>query len=80
MNHDGIQADKPELHPERAAGIQAEKPAPPWERPGCFRLDCGPHRGELLWWLGYAGFAFGPSALFLGTFVSVRRTTSYSAE
>src|SRR5262249_2725145 len=29
-------------------GIQVEKPIPPWERPGCFRMDCEPHRAGLL--------------------------------
>ncbi|HWG44397.1 MAG TPA: hypothetical protein VN688_16585 [Gemmataceae bacterium] len=43
--------------------IQAEKPVPPWERPGCFRLDCEPHRGNFLWWLGCAGFVLGVLAL-----------------
>lgn len=28
--------------------IQAQTPVPPWEEPGCFRLDCEPHRGEFL--------------------------------
>lgn len=32
-------------HPE---GIQDDESIPPWERPGYFRLDCEPHRGELL--------------------------------
>jgi hypothetical protein len=45
-------------------GIQIEKPIPPWERPGCFRLDCEPHRGNLLWWLASAGFILGLFALF----------------
>jgi hypothetical protein len=44
---------------EHREGIQADKPGPPWERPGCFRLDCEPHRGELLWWLAYEGFFLG---------------------
>lgn len=43
-------------------GIQAEKPIPPWERPGYFRLDCEPHRGNFLWWLGLAGFLVGALA------------------
>jgi hypothetical protein len=29
-------------------GILANESVPPWEQPGCFRLDCEPHRGELL--------------------------------
>jgi hypothetical protein len=33
--------------------IQAEKPVPPWEQPGFFRLDCEPHRGTLLNWLAF---------------------------
>jgi hypothetical protein len=36
---------------ENCEAIQAEKPVPPWERPGCFRQGCEPHRGDLLWWL-----------------------------
>jgi hypothetical protein len=44
--------------------IQADKPIPPWARPGCFRLDCESHRGTLLWWLAAAGFGLGVLALF----------------
>jgi hypothetical protein len=44
-------------------GIQAEKPLPPWEQPGCFRRDCEPHRGDLLWWLGFASLFLGFLAL-----------------
>ncbi len=40
-------------------GIHAEKPVPPWERPGCFRLDCEPHRGNLLQWIGIASAFLG---------------------
>ena len=57
---DGIQVNQPASSPERMAGIQAEKPILPWERPGYFRLDGEPHRGDSLWW-----FAFG-SCLFSG--------------
>ena len=46
---------------EHREGIQADKPIPPWERPGCFRRDCEPHRGDMLWWLGNI-------SLFLGVF------------
>ena len=44
-------------------GIQADKPVPPWEQPGCFRRDCEPHRGDMLWWLGCASFILGNLAL-----------------
>lgn len=36
-------------------GIQIDKPLQPWERPGCFRLDCEPHRAEVLSGLSIAG-------------------------
>lgn len=44
-------------------GIQADKPIPPWERPDYFRLDCAPHRGRLLWWLGFVSLSLGLLAL-----------------
>ena len=44
-------------------GIQAENPVPPWERPGYFRLDCEPHRGDMLWWLGFTSLFLGILAL-----------------
>ena len=44
-------------------GIQVDKPVPPWERPGCFRRDCEPHRGDMLWWLACASFTLGILAL-----------------
>jgi hypothetical protein len=44
---------------EHREGIQADKPVPPWEQPGCFRLDGEPHRGDMLWWLACAGFVLG---------------------
>ena len=31
----------------------------PWERPGCVRRDCEPHRGPLLEGLGAIGVVFG---------------------
>ena len=31
----------------------------PWEQPGAFRLDCEPHRGPLLSWLGEVSVALG---------------------
>ena len=34
-------------------GIRTEKPIPPWEQPGFFRLDCQPHRDTLLNWLAF---------------------------
>src|SRR5689334_7127653 len=37
-------------------GIQVEKPVSPWERPGCFRLDCEPHRGGFLRWMSFVSF------------------------
>src|SRR5690242_9130190 len=48
---------------EHREGIQTEKPVPPWERPGCFRRDCEPHRGNFLWWLAFAGLILGILAL-----------------
>jgi hypothetical protein len=33
---------------------EGEKPVPPWERPGCFRMDCEPHRAGLLRLMGTA--------------------------
>jgi hypothetical protein len=39
--------------------IQTKKSVPPWERPGCFRLDCEPHRGMLLRWMGRASLIIG---------------------
>ena len=39
--------------------IQIEQPVPPWERPGCFRMDCEPHRGELLRGAGRAVLILG---------------------
>lgn len=59
-------------------GIQIEQPVPPWEQPGCFRMDCEPHRGELLIGAGRAvlilgivsllpfGFLLAPLAVPLG--------------
>ncbi len=46
-------------------GIQADKPLPPWERPGCFRLDGKPHRGNLLWWLAALGFSLSLISVFI---------------
>jgi hypothetical protein len=37
----------------------------PWERPGAFRLDCEPHRGGLLCWLGLGSYLLGFLSLFL---------------
>lgn len=42
-------------------GIQADKPVPPWERPGCFRMDCDPHRAPLLRVMGIASVVGGLS-------------------
>jgi hypothetical protein len=63
---------------EHREGIQADKPIPPWEQPGCFRMDCEPHRGDLLRGAGRAvlilgivsllpfGFFLAPLAVPLG--------------
>jgi hypothetical protein len=48
---------------ENGESIQTEKPVPPWERPGCFRRDCEPHRGDMLWWLANASLLLGALAL-----------------
>jgi hypothetical protein len=32
---------------------------PPWEQPGAFRLDCDPHRGDLLRTLAWADQTLG---------------------
>jgi hypothetical protein len=45
-------------------GIGAEESVPPWERPGCFRLDCEPHRGNLLQLLGAACLITGVLSFF----------------
>ncbi|HEY7311705.1 MAG TPA: hypothetical protein VH643_20250 [Gemmataceae bacterium] len=44
--------------------IEAEESIPPWERPGCFRRDCEPHRGNLLASLACAGLTLGCLALY----------------
>ena len=44
---------------------QAEESIQPWERPGCFRRDCDPHRGLLLKWLGCASLASSFTTVFL---------------
>jgi hypothetical protein len=49
---------------EYREGIQVEKPILPWERPGCFRRDCEPHRGSLLASLACAGLTLGCLALY----------------
>lgn len=46
-------------------GIQADKPVPPWELPGCFRLDCEPHRGDMLKRLAIAGLIVGQATVCL---------------
>ena len=43
-----IQANMPAPRTKRAIDIQADKPIPPWEQPGCFRLDREPPRASLL--------------------------------
>ena len=48
---------------EHREGTQAEESIPPWEQPGCFRRDCEPHRGTLLWWLAFASLFLGVLAL-----------------
>ena len=47
-------------------GIQTDESIPPWERPGCFRRDCEPHRGDMLWWLGFTSHFLGILALVPG--------------
>jgi hypothetical protein len=37
---------------------------PPWEEPGFVRLDCEPHRGPLLKWLGLGSLALGAASFF----------------
>ncbi len=51
--------------PDSREDIQVEKPVPPWERPGCFRLDCEPHRATLLNVMGYASVIVAVLAPFL---------------
>jgi hypothetical protein len=53
---------------ENRVGIQIDKPVPPWERPGCFRMDCERHRGNLLSRLALASFLLSVSCCgsFLG--------------
>jgi hypothetical protein len=48
---------------EHREGIQADKPIPPWEQPGCFRLDCKPHRSPLLSVMGIASGILGGFAI-----------------
>jgi hypothetical protein len=62
-HREGIQANKPIPLGDHREGIQADKPIPPWERPGCFRMDCEPHRGTFLWWLACASYILGLLAL-----------------
>jgi hypothetical protein len=62
-HREGIQADKPIPMDDHREGIQADKPVPPWERPGCFRMDCEPHRGNFVCWLAIASFLLGVLAL-----------------
>lgn len=40
---------------DRREHTQADKAVPPWERPGCFRRDCEPHRGEIVTGMAIAG-------------------------
>lgn len=51
-----IQATRPVLRLERAAGSQVKESIPPWEQPGYFRLDCESHRGTLLVQLAFPTF------------------------
>lgn len=50
---------------DHSEGIQVGKPIPPWERSGCFRMDCEPHRAGLLRPMGAASFMAGLFSLFL---------------
>ena len=62
-DHTGIQADKPTSFPMPADDILGENSFPPWERPGYFRLDGEPHRGNFLWWLACASAVCGILAM-----------------
>jgi hypothetical protein len=46
-------------------GIQDDEPIPPWERPGCFRMDCEPHRGGILNGLAILGLIVSSVSMFL---------------
>ena len=46
------------------AGIQVDKPIPPWERSGGFRLDGKPHRGRFLRGFATVGFILSIVAFF----------------
>lgn len=46
-------------------GIQIEQSVLPWERPGCFRLDCEPHRGEMLTGMAILGLVLSTTAMCL---------------
>lgn len=66
--HIGIRANKPASFPKCVDGIQVELSVPPWEMPGCFRLDGEPHRGNFWWWLALLSYVFSILALvpFMG--------------
>jgi hypothetical protein len=44
----------------------AEEDERPWERPGAVRLDCEPHRGPTLVWLGRLSLWIIASAILVG--------------
>lgn len=52
-------------------GIQADKPLPPWEQPGCFRMDCEPHRAELLTAISILGLIVNQVSMCLPIFLLI---------
>jgi hypothetical protein len=63
-HYEDIQTEKLISRGSHREDIEDVESIPPWEWPGCFRMDCEPHRGEMLWWLACAGFGLGVLALF----------------
>jgi hypothetical protein len=62
-HREGIQTEKLISRGSYREDIQADKPVPSWKRPGYFRRDCEPHRGDILWEFGCAAFVLGILAL-----------------
>jgi hypothetical protein len=56
--------DHPEESEPRDEGAEADER--PWERPGAVRLDCEPHRGPTLVWLGRLSLWIIASAILVG--------------
>jgi hypothetical protein len=52
-------------------GIQVEKPVPPWEQPGCFRMDCVPHRGEILTGMAILGLIVSQLSMCLPLLLAI---------